>query len=211
MSILSTFELKKSFEQATNNLRTLINQSLQQTTPLSVEEEKEVCDALARWYSKPLQNALKLSKTTPGLVHPTSPSPLLLAAENGHAKIIAALHQSGVNLGEQHRKGSAATMAAEKGHANIIIVLHQYGVDLGASGPYGFTPATMAAKHNQAEVINVLYDCGVDLGANDSNGRTPAEVARESDNMYVMLLIDKLLYTDLYSTALEALNPAHES
>ena len=103
------------------------------------------------------QNKPLLLKGLKELVSGTGWSPGTVAATEGHADVIRALAEAGVNLSAEDGDGcTPATVAAFRGHADVIDALAKAGVDLNAADGRGRTPASIAVSRLDDSLIALL-------------------------------------------------------
>ena len=95
---------------------------------------------------------------------------LMLAAANGHTKIIDTLLRAGANVNAKDNNGGTALMnAARCGRTETVNALLKAGADIHAKDNFGDT-ALMVAKN--AEIVNALLNAGAYINATDESGRT---------------------------------------
>src|SRR6185503_6145160 len=94
-------------------------------------------------------------------------TPLILAAKNGSATVMAPLVQSGADVNAQTSNGTTPLMfAAASGSAAAVNLLIASGANVNAKESVrGLTPAMFAAASNRAAVLEVLAKHGADLKA----------------------------------------------
>jgi ankyrin repeat protein len=94
-------------------------------------------------------------------------TPLILAAKNGSASVIAPLLKSGADANSATANGTTALMlAAASGNTDAVKQLIDGGAHVNATEPVrGLTPAMFAAASNRAAVIALLAGSGADLKA----------------------------------------------
>ena len=94
-------------------------------------------------------------------------TPLILAAKNGSAAVMAPLVKSGADVNAQTSNGTTPLMfAAASGSAAAVNLLIASGANVNAKESVrGLTPAMFAAASNRAAVLDVLAKHGADLGA----------------------------------------------
>nr|WP_314630912.1 ankyrin repeat domain-containing protein [uncultured Noviherbaspirillum sp.] len=88
-------------------------------------------------------------------------TPLVAAAENGHAAIIDALLAAGadVNLKNGEVGGTALMCAAARGHETVVaLLLKQTGIRRDATRFPGDTAFDLAAVHGHAAIAEMLFD-----------------------------------------------------
>ena len=100
-------------------------------------------------------------------------TPLYIAAQDGDAKAIAALHASGVNLNKPDHDGLAPIyIAAQNGHMSAVIALIDAGVNINALNENGRTLICFAAQNGDASAIATLAAAGANVNTPDCE-RTP--------------------------------------
>jgi ankyrin repeat protein len=94
-------------------------------------------------------------------------TPLILAAKNGSASVIAPLLKSGADVNSATANGTTALMlAAASGNTDAVKQLIDGGADVNAKEPVrGLTATMFAAAGNRAAVLTLLAKSGADLKA----------------------------------------------
>jgi ankyrin repeat protein len=94
-------------------------------------------------------------------------TPLLMAADLGHAGVIAALVAGGADVKAANALGTTPLMlAAASGNPQAIAILVENGAEIEAKErTFGQTPLMFAASHNRVEAITALIKLGADLKA----------------------------------------------
>src|SRR4051794_18051539 len=94
-------------------------------------------------------------------------TPLILAAKNGSASVMAPLLKSGADVNAATSNGTTPLMfAAASGNVDAVNTLLEAGADVNAKESVrGLTPAMFAAASNRAAVLDVLAKKGADLKA----------------------------------------------
>lgn len=138
-------------------------------------------------------------------------TPLFVAAQNNHPKVIKELAATGrVNMNDQNNRGmSAAMIAARCDQVASIKALAENKADLNAvETERGYTPAMFAALHNHSLAIKTLYESGADLNKkNPISGQTALHIAvLESNFSAIKTLIccgaDPYIQNNAYKTAM---------
>jgi ankyrin repeat protein len=94
-------------------------------------------------------------------------TPLILAAKNGSASVLAPLLKAGAEVNVPTSNGTTPLMfAAASGNADAVTALIGAGADVNAKESVrGLTPAMFAAASNRAAVLEILAAKGADLKA----------------------------------------------
>ena len=112
-------------------------------------------------------------------------TPLLDAAREGYAEVVAELLTSGADplIVDHLMKATPAHKAAYMGHADVARLLAANGVvDLDAQGPYnGFTALHDAIWHGSTDAAVALVECGARQDLAGLDGRTAFQMANEYD------------------------------
>ena len=91
-------------------------------------------------------------------------TPVFIAAQNGHAAAITALHAAGANMSTTNQYGQTLVcIAAQNGHAAAITALHAVGANVDMPNKEGKTPVFIAAENGNAEVITALGTVGANM------------------------------------------------
>ncbi len=101
--------------------------------------------------------------------------PLLLAAQEGHAGIVAALVKAGVNVDAVNSKSGTFPLlqAAQNGHAMVVAELVKAGADVDAvNSENGTFPLLQAAQNDHAGIVADLVEAGANVDAVDSKDGT---------------------------------------
>jgi len=109
-------------------------------------------------------------------------TPLFLAVQHGHEKVVNALLPSryhftmDLDLADEHKR-TPLHVAAERGHAAIVKRLLERGAETNVQDHLERTPLLLAAENGEAKVAELLLEDGAQQGIPDGNGRTPLLVA----------------------------------
>ncbi len=135
----------------------------------------------------------------------TLTSPLHLAAEMGHERLVRLLLDSGASVDLKDRVGhTPAIRAMQQNHRNVVAILAEAGAEINlhlaaylgdvataqrlietgsnvnVRDDLGYIPLHYAAQQGQAEVTGLLIDNGADVDAEDNDGNTPLHLANEA-------------------------------
>lgn len=109
----------------------------------------------------------------------SSGRPLLIAADQGWAEIVATLIYHGVPLDLRSSSGMTATMlAAGGGHNDVVHTLQRHGANLNAVDDDGDSALYYAASRGRVRTLNLLLSLGADPNPRPSvSGETPLTIA----------------------------------
>ncbi|XP_063056524.1 CARD- and ANK-domain containing inflammasome adapter protein [Engraulis encrasicolus] len=107
-------------------------------------------------------------------------TPLLLAAELGHAEAFKALVDKSANLqGRLSNSMTALHLAAQSGSASITQVLLEKGVPPNITGPRDQTPLHTAVLHDRPSLVGLLLRSGADVNSVTQDGLTALHLASQ--------------------------------
>ncbi|EGB10783.1 hypothetical protein AURANDRAFT_22203, partial [Aureococcus anophagefferens] len=139
-------------------------------------------------------------------------TPLVHAAQHGHAKVLQILWRAGAMINAETKRGRTPLIeAAKEGH----LATCRYLVDRGARRPrvdgenrYGHTALTMAVVKGRFDVVQALLDRGAkaDRRSLNKRGWTPLRFAAERDKAKAVELL-MLRGGDPYAVADDGLTP----
>ncbi|KAB2100486.1 hypothetical protein AG0111_0g11281 [Alternaria gaisen] len=92
-------------------------------------------------------------------------TPLHLAAENGHVKIIDLLLEYGVDINLRSDRGTALCLATKGAHKETVTMLLDKGADTNAPGGYGSNAIQEASSRGNKGIVELLLDKGADVNA----------------------------------------------
>jgi len=89
-------------------------------------------------------------------------TPLMYAAESGHAEIVALLIEAGANVYSENNDGATALhLAAEKGRTKVARILLKAGADFDARDGEDRTPLYRAFDKRHGEIIELLQQAAL--------------------------------------------------
>lgn len=107
-------------------------------------------------------------------------TPVYVAAQKGHAKVIELLKTTGLAIdidAPDFHGATPAYIAAQHGNSEAIMALKAAGANMDKPVDDGSTPLCVAAYHGDVPVINALKAAGAKMDAVDLCGRTAAYTA----------------------------------
>jgi len=115
-------------------------------------------------------------------------TPLIVAAQYGHANIVAYLIKNGANINLLDKyKDSCLHWGAYKGNVEIVGLLCHLGLPINEQDDYGQTPVHLAAlRGNMAAVEYLVIDMKAELHLKDKNQKTPLMLAEEKKKFGVV-------------------------
>lgn len=100
-------------------------------------------------------------------------TPLIMASQEGHHRIVAMLLENGARLSStSDDKATALMMSAQNGHVIITKLLVDAGAELEASNRFGATALQLAADGGYIDVVKLLIRAGAKVDASDEFGNT---------------------------------------
>jgi ankyrin repeat protein len=125
-------------------------------------------------------------------------TPLIAAAQNGHANVVEALILAGADLNKPNKALETPIFKAAK-HGNLAIVemLIFYKADVNRESNEGYTPLHEAAFAEQSpmnsyiEIIQLLLDNDANINAQNQNGTTPLHAAASRSNEEIVFILLK--------------------
>jgi ankyrin repeat protein len=123
-------------------------------------------------------------------------TPLIAAAQNGHAEVVEALILHGADLNKPNKAIETPIFKAiNHGNLAIVEILIKNGADINKADIMGFTPlheAVLSEKspiNNYIKIIQLLLDNGANINAKTNSGATPLHVAASRDNKDIIFLL----------------------
>ena len=118
-------------------------------------------------------------------------TPLIIAAYNNQAEVVAILLQNGADSNIGDRNGNTALMGATfKGYDAIAHKLLDNGADPNVQNGQGATALTFAATFHRNQVAQHLLQAGADKSIADTFGKTPLDHARVQDNEALVHILE---------------------
>jgi ankyrin repeat protein len=115
--------------------------------------------------------------------------PLVLAAQNGHAAVVAALLKAGAEVNRVHQTNGSfpLLLAAQNGHADVATVLLKAGAQVNRINPItGSLPLIIAAQQGHAQVVTALLAAGAEVNRVDTSGAFPLLQAAQNGHADVV-------------------------
>jgi ankyrin repeat protein len=105
-------------------------------------------------------------------------SPLMIAAANGHVKLMDRLLKQKVSPNAQDSDGATALIyAAQQGQTSAVQMLIQNGANISTADSHKRTALHYAAMNGWAQTTDALIERGADVHAKDAQGATPLLLA----------------------------------
>jgi len=149
------------------------------TTPALCEEtlfDAALCGDLANLQTLIAAKADVNSKDGSGF------TPLILAAERGHAACVKLLIDAGADVNAKSiLKYAALDEAAKSGNSNCVKLLISSGANVDAKDRHGWTALMRAANWGCADCVEALIAAGADVNTKNNIGQTPLSVARTNE------------------------------
>jgi ankyrin repeat protein len=116
---------------------------------------------------------------------------MALASLSGHADMLLALHDLGVNVEEEGVFGSTLRSASLMGNERVVRLLLSWGVDPAASGSKG-DALQAAAQNGHMQIVRLLLEEGADVNQTGPPRGTPIQAAAFYGHLDVVdLLLDR--------------------
>lgn len=98
---------------------------------------------------------------SPNSAFPILGSPIIKAAEKGHAEIVQSLSSKGADVNVKDMWGRTALMeAANHGHLAVVKVLLNKGSYVNAKDAFGYSALSIAEARHHEEIVTVLKKAG---------------------------------------------------
>jgi ankyrin repeat protein len=118
-------------------------------------------------------------------------TPVVLAAQEGHAKIVKLFCDLNANvnatLKDCNRK--AIHQAAQEGHTSVVELLLKYGAEHDPEDIRGVTPFWSACQGGHMDIVRILLSKGVRSEQIADNGRTPIHQAAQNGHLEVVKIL----------------------
>lgn len=114
---------------------------------------------------------------------------LLLAAQNGHHKVIEELHGK-VNFNAASASGATPIfIAAQEGRVKAVRVLAKRGANVNSERTGGWKPVIIAAKHGHAKAVRTLVEYKADIACINQAGQSAADFAITNNDVCVLKVL----------------------
>jgi len=98
-------------------------------------------------------------------------TPLLLAAFNGHTRVVERFINANANVNASNKtQTTALILAASEGHVDIVNLLLHHHSNINARDYHQITPLLAATISGKSNVVKILLDNNADIRAKDNNG-----------------------------------------
>ena len=117
-------------------------------------------------------------------------TPLLAAADEGHADVVRVLLENGAKVDAADSRGVRAIHhAIWNDHEEILSTLISHGADLNGQDKSGYAMLHSAAAYGYMEAATLLISKGADINITDNVGRTPIELAMKGNHTKIVELL----------------------
>lgn len=100
-------------------------------------------------------------------------TPLMVAALEGHVKMVETLFGKGAVMEASSDKGSNALMIATiEGHTEVVSALLDHGTEVNAENQRGWTALRFAVSMDETQILRLLIAAGADVNRADHEGKT---------------------------------------
>ena len=171
----------------TYNNMPLLERALKDAQPISI-----AATAAGILWQSPLHLACQLNHTkaldllleNEGValdhVNENDATPLMIACEMGHEKVVVKLLAEGAEIDKADTDGWTPLMfACYKNHATVVAKLLANGAEINATDTDGWTPLMMACRNGHEEMATTLLANGAEIDKARPNGWTPLMIACE--------------------------------
>jgi ankyrin repeat protein len=117
-------------------------------------------------------------------------TPLVLASQSGHSRVVEILIKHGADLEAENRWGGRPlSVAAAGGHDEVVLQLLKAGAKINAGGTNGNTALMSAAQEGQAKTVALLLKQGADASLRDIGKKTALDYAKEHKQTETITLL----------------------
>lgn len=146
--------------------------------PKLTDEEKAFFLAVVKNQGDEVSAMLKKNKKLVKSLNPTGNTPLMVASNTGHPKIVTILLENGADVNAKTIMGRTALhMAAGQNRMEVVKILLAKRADVNARNENLGTPLHAAAVGQHPEMVTYLLDHGAELNAKTKLDITPVIVA----------------------------------
>lgn len=117
-------------------------------------------------------------------------TPLIWAAQQGHADAVALLLARGAKVDLTDKKGYTALIwAAQQGQVDVMKQLLAAGAAIAPREKHGYSALDWASRQGHLDAVKLLLAHGADPALHFPNSPTPLELARRSGNAELIALL----------------------
>jgi len=118
-------------------------------------------------------------------------TPLILAAQRGHASVVGALLRHGADHATRDAQGfSPLLYASQAGHQRVVEILIRHRVDVDGGDMDGFTPLMYASASGHVACVEALVAAGADQQARAADGTAARQLAELEQHSEVLAILD---------------------
>ncbi len=118
-------------------------------------------------------------------------TPLLFAAEYGHAEATSALLYAGADINAATQDGrTALILASHYGHSNVVQVLLKKGADVNTKTTAKCTALYFAVVKGHKEIVRMLIDAGIEVNDPENKTTLVRDAVLQGSKEIILLLLD---------------------
>jgi len=108
-------------------------------------------------------------------------TPLIMASQNGHAKVVQMLLAARADVNKGSATGGVTPLikASNNGHTGIVMQLIMAKAEINAADKVGWTALHYASYKGYTDIVMQLITAKADVNAADKDGVTPLQIASE--------------------------------
>ncbi|XP_063904174.1 uncharacterized protein LOC135123451 [Zophobas morio] len=117
----------------------------------------------------------------------TGATPLFIASQNGHEKVVEYLRTAGAEINCANNNGwTPLHIASQIGHEKVVEYLTTAGAEINRTESKGWTPLHLASQNGHENVVEYLTTAGAEINRTESKGWTPLHLASQNGHENVI-------------------------